>query len=69
YIKKIGVDGFLHPLLPEATNAYKYNGALYLTRRDTLMNENSLYGMRIRPYLMPPERSVDVDIEMDFRLA
>lgn len=48
--------------------AYMRNGAIYLTRRDVLMESNSIWGQRICPYVMPPERSVSVDDEMDMRL-
>ncbi len=48
--------------------AYMRNGAIYLTRREVLMNENSIWGRDICPYVMPPERSVSIDDEMDLRL-
>lgn len=47
--------------------AYMRNGAIYLSRRDTLMS-GSIWGEVIRPYIMPEERSVNVDSEMDLRL-
>jgi CMP-N-acetylneuraminic acid synthetase len=49
--------------------AYIRNGAIYLTRRDVLMERNSIWGSFIRPYVMPPERSVNVDSELDLKLA
>lgn len=49
--------------------SYMRNGAVYLARRDVLMNEDSLWGEIIRPYVMPEERSIGVDSELDFRLA
>ncbi|HEX9922740.1 MAG TPA: acylneuraminate cytidylyltransferase family protein [Anaerolineae bacterium] len=48
--------------------AYMRNGAIYLTRRDVLMERNSEWGETIRPYIMPPERSVGVDTELDLKL-
>ena len=48
--------------------AYMRNGAIYLTRRDVLMEANSIWGETICPYVMPPERSVSIDDEMDLRL-
>lgn len=48
--------------------AYMRNGAIYLTRRDVLMKENSIWGRKICPYVMPPERSVSIDDDMDLRL-
>jgi CMP-N,N'-diacetyllegionaminic acid synthase len=49
--------------------AYVRNGAIYLTRRDVLMEQNSIWGEFIRPYVMPAERSVNVDSELDLKLA
>jgi len=49
--------------------AYMRNGAIYLTRRDVLMNQGSIWGRTIRPYVMPLERSVSIDSEIDFKLA
>lgn len=79
FAKKIDADGLLKPFLleePEGLRrqdvgppAYIRNGAVYLTRWDVLMEQNSIYGARIRPCVMPAERSVDIDTELDFRLA
>jgi len=49
--------------------AYMRNGAIYLTRRAVLMEQNSIWGQVIRPYIMPEERSVSIDSEMDIKLA
>jgi CMP-N-acetylneuraminic acid synthetase len=48
--------------------AYLRNGAIYLTRRDVLMGKDSIWGKVIRPYVMPPERSVNIDSELDLKL-
>lgn len=49
--------------------AYMRNGSIYLTRRDNLMENNSIWGRVIRPYIMPEERSVNVDSELDLKLV
>ncbi len=49
--------------------AYMRNGAIYLTRRDVLLERHSIWGDVIRPYIMPPERSVGVDSELDMKLV
>ncbi len=49
--------------------AYMRNGAIYLTRRDVLMDKDSIWGQVIRPYVMPPERSVSVDNELELKLV
>jgi CMP-N,N'-diacetyllegionaminic acid synthase len=48
--------------------AYMRNGAIYLTRRDVLMDKNSIWGHVICPYVMPPERSASVDSELELKL-
>ena len=45
------------------------NGAIYLTRREVLMERDSIWGEVIRPYVMPEERSVGVDSELDLKLV
>ncbi len=72
-------DGRLVPFCveePEGTRrqdyhppAYMRNGAIYLTRRDVLMERGSIWGRVITPYVMPEERSVGVDTELDLRLV
>jgi CMP-N-acetylneuraminic acid synthetase len=49
--------------------AYMRNGAIYLTRRDILMERGSIWGEVVRPYVMPEERSLSIDNELDFKLA
>lgn len=49
--------------------AYMRNGAIYLTRRDVLMERGSIWGDIIRPLVMPAERSHSIDTEIDLRLA
>lgn len=49
--------------------AYMRNGSIYLTKRDVLMEQGSVWGQTIRPYVMPLERSVSIDTELDLKLA
>jgi CMP-N,N'-diacetyllegionaminic acid synthase len=49
--------------------AYMRNGAIYLTRRDVLMERGSVWGDVIRPYVMPAERSVSIDSELDVKVV
>lgn len=51
-----------------APAAYMRNGAIYLTRRDVLVERGSIWGDSIRPYVMPEERSISVDTELHIRL-
>lgn len=49
--------------------AYMRNGAIYITRRDALVKTGSIWGKSIRPYVMPDERSSDINNEADFELV
>ena len=48
---------------------YVNNGSIYLTRRDIVMDQDQLLGAVARPYIMPAERSLDIDTEFDLRVA
>lgn len=48
---------------------YRLNGAVDVTWRRTVMQKGLLYSGDVRGYLMPAERSVDLDKELDFVLA
>ncbi|MFH0798579.1 MAG: acylneuraminate cytidylyltransferase family protein [Pseudomonadota bacterium] len=49
--------------------AYATNGALYLNRCRSLVDEKTFFPKRTFPYIMPPERSIDIDTEWDLYLA
>lgn len=53
----------------DAPKVYRLNGAVYVTRRDVIINENKVLGTDSRAYIMPVERSVDIDTELQFMLA
>jgi CMP-N-acetylneuraminic acid synthetase len=47
---------------------YKRNCAIYLTRTELIL-QGDLFGKVSRPYIMLPERSVDINTPADFELA
>lgn len=49
--------------------AYLRNGSIYVFRRDNIVDNNSLWGAKSMPYVMPRERSVNIDEESDFLVA
>ncbi|MEF8848249.1 MAG: acylneuraminate cytidylyltransferase family protein, partial [Candidatus Thermoplasmatota archaeon] len=53
-------------LLPKA---YTINGGVDVMRSHNIFENNTLYGKDIRSVLMPAERSVDIDTELDFYIA
>ena len=53
-------------LLPPA---FHREGSVYVTRRDVLMEKNSLYGSKVAGYPMHPSRSVNIDTMADWERA
>lgn len=49
--------------------AYLRNGSVYVFRRDNIVENNSLWGEKSLPWVMPRERSVNIDEESDFLVA
>lgn len=49
--------------------AYMRNGAIYLTKRDTVLHDNSLWGKSICPLIMDEESSINIDSMLDFAIA
>jgi N-acylneuraminate cytidylyltransferase len=48
---------------------YMVNGAVYATRRDVFMTRSTFQGDYCLGHKMPPERSVNIDAELDFVVA
>jgi CMP-N-acetylneuraminic acid synthetase len=69
-LKPFQADG-LHSMRRQdfAFDVYRTNGAIYMVSRDVLMQEGSFYGSCARPLIMPAERSIDIDTQIDFEIA
>ncbi|MBQ4531289.1 MAG: acylneuraminate cytidylyltransferase family protein [Lachnospiraceae bacterium] len=71
--KNLSMDGFLS----KATNVqrqkldtyYRINGAIYMMDSQIIINRQEIYGEKSYAYIMPKERSIDVDDLMDFKIA
>lgn len=48
---------------------YRINGALYLGFSDYIRQQMGFIGDKTFGYIMPKERSIDIDTEIDFKLA
>ena len=48
---------------------YRNNGAIYLVKTEVLLSEKSLEPKNITGYIMPIDRSIDIDTELDFKIA
>lgn len=53
----------------DLSHVYIPNGAIYVSSRNYLMQYQSFYTDWILPYVMPPERSIDIDDFKDFEIA
>lgn len=53
----------------DAPKVYRLNGAVYAIRRDVLMNENKIFTDNTKAVIMPQDRSIDLDRQLDFEFA
>ncbi|MEI9897624.1 MAG: hypothetical protein WDN28_28140 [Chthoniobacter sp.] len=76
--KRIAADGTLEDFVPvpiafnrrqELPPAYIVNGAIYLRRSDSLLETRTFFPAGTHAYVMPPERSIDVDTRHDLALV
>ena len=73
-LKKLEGDKVLPYYLPEPEGlrhqdfpkVYKRSSAVYVMRRDLLMKDNKLYGDKIVGYIVPAERSIDIDTPFEW---
>jgi N-acylneuraminate cytidylyltransferase len=49
--------------------AYMRNGAIYLTRRNLIVEQGTIWGNQIRPLIMPEDRSISIDSAIDFAVC
>jgi len=78
WMKRITEDGRLTDFLSldhaytqrqELPPVYALNGAIYLARCEVLLEQRTFYTDRTYAYIMPPERSLDIDTPWDLYLA
>lgn len=72
--KNMRMKGFLnHRIInknrQELPEFYRLNGAIYLAYPEYLKRRKSFFGDSTYAYIMPKENSVDIDNELDFKLA
>lgn len=69
YLKTLmGLDNY-NKIRQDLPNTYMENGAIYIIKSELLYKYNSFFTSKTVPYIMPRERSVDIDDELDFKFA
>lgn len=53
----------------QAPKVYDMNASIYIWNRKTLKNKNTVFLKNTEVYLMPEERSIDIDNDFDFKLV
>jgi CMP-N-acetylneuraminic acid synthetase len=64
-----GKDEYSHPNRQSLPPVYLLNGAVDIVRASQVIERGTMWGERIAAYVMPPERSVDIDTPADFAVA
>jgi CMP-N,N'-diacetyllegionaminic acid synthase len=75
---ELDADGIVHLSKPptsavvrrqDSPKCYDMNASIYVWRRQILLDVDSLFGQNTRLYVMPEERSIDIDSELDFEFV
>jgi len=53
----------------DAPKSYDMNASIYIWKREVILNEVSLFLANTGLYVMPEERSIDIDSELDFEFV
>ena len=53
----------------DAPKSYDMNASIYIWKRDVILNEQSLFLENTGLYVMPEERSIDIDTELDYKFV
>lgn len=78
YFMYVPSNGYMKPLMSEATHSvhrqqipkvYVRNGAVYVARRELILQEGKITDEQPLVYIMPRERSFNLDDSFDFELC
>jgi CMP-N,N'-diacetyllegionaminic acid synthase len=53
----------------DAPKSYDMNASIYIWKRDIILNESTLFLEKTGLYVMPEERSIDIDTELDYKFV
>jgi len=65
----LGWDIFMNKRRQDLQKAFFVNGAIYINTVENLLKHNNFFSENTIPYIMPNERSIDIDEESDFKIA
>ncbi|MFA6196770.1 MAG: acylneuraminate cytidylyltransferase family protein [Sulfurimonas sp.] len=53
----------------DSPKTYDMNASIYIWKRDTILRQDSVFLEKTGLYIMPEERSIDIDSELDFKFV
>jgi CMP-N,N'-diacetyllegionaminic acid synthase len=53
----------------DVPKSYDMNASIYIWKRDVILSENSIFLEKTGLYIMPEERSIDIDTELDYKFV
>ncbi|RXJ92879.1 flagellar modification protein B [Malaciobacter molluscorum] len=53
----------------DAPKSYDMNASIYIWKREVILNESSIFLEKTGLYVMPEERSIDIDTELDYKFV
>ncbi len=68
-VRPLTGDAFALRLRQDFPHVFAENGAIYVTRHDVLMRDGAILAAPARALIMPRERSIDIDDELDLSIA
>lgn len=69
YIRLLSQGGGVYTRRQDAPKGFDMTTVAYVMRPDFILNANNIFEGRVKGVLIPNERAIDIDTEMDFLLA
>jgi N-acylneuraminate cytidylyltransferase/CMP-N,N'-diacetyllegionaminic acid synthase len=72
--KDLSMKNFIRPEIKNKRSQdlpkyYRLNGAIYISEVDYFIQNNGFFGDKTKAFIMPTERSIDIDTAVDFELC
>lgn len=68
-LKQMYENKYFHMRRQDLPTFYRLNGAIYLSHVDSFLQNETIYKGNVLAYIMPKNRSIDIDDEVDFKMA